>query len=83
MHFICLLIYLFLVYWFRLNYPRQEIYSLQIWKPGFYNLQISVAQQGIEPQTLQLPGRHANHWTMALLELQLLDTGDTFRQDIC
>ena len=29
--------------------PRQEIHSLQIWKQGFYNLQIFVAQPGIEP----------------------------------
>ena len=63
--------------------PRQEIHSLQIWKQGFYNLQIFVAHPGIEPQTFWLPGRHANHWTTALLELQMLDTGDTFHRDIC
>ena len=42
-----------------------------------------VAQPGIEPQTFQLPGRRANHSATALLELQLLDTGEIFRQVIC
>ena len=46
-------IYFYVIYLFRINYPRQEIYSLQIWKPGFYTLHILVAQPRIEPQTYQ------------------------------
>ena len=66
-------IYFYVIYLFRINYPRQEMHSLQIWKPGFSTFQILVAQPGIEPQTFRLPGRHANHWTTSLLDLQLLD----------
>ena len=36
-----------------LNYHKQEIHSLQIWKPGFYTLQILVAQPGFEPFAYQ------------------------------